>query len=76
MRKHWKRVYNIWKLHNQTVMFYNEDCIVGSQKYLKTNSVDLIISDPPYWINGDKLDKRYNRDESNVLDGYVEVPEN
>ncbi|MDR2170892.1 MAG: site-specific DNA-methyltransferase [Planctomycetaceae bacterium] len=54
-------------------MFYNLDCIEGAQKYLKSNSVNLIICDPPYGINGDKLDKHYNRDESNVLDGYVEV---
>jgi site-specific DNA-methyltransferase (adenine-specific) len=54
-------------------MYYNEDCIEGSKKHLKDDSVDLIISDPPYGINGDKLDKHYNRDESNVLDGYVEV---
>jgi site-specific DNA-methyltransferase (adenine-specific) len=56
-------------------MFYNEDCIEGAKKYLKSDSIDLIVSDPPYGINGDKLDKHYNRDESNVLDGYVEVPE-
>jgi len=56
-------------------MFYNEDCIEGAKKYLKSNSIDLIISDPPYGINGDKLDKHYNRDESNVIDGYVEIPE-
>ncbi|GHV15958.1 hypothetical protein AGMMS49938_15340 [Fibrobacterales bacterium] len=61
--------------HND-MNFYNEDCIYGTKKYLKDNSVDLIISDPPYGINGDKLDKHYNRDERNVLDGYVEVPEN
>jgi site-specific DNA-methyltransferase (adenine-specific) len=54
-------------------MFYNEDCISGSSKYLKSGSVDLIISDPPYGINGDKLDRHYNRNENNVLDGYVEV---
>jgi site-specific DNA-methyltransferase (adenine-specific) len=57
-------------------MFYNEDCISGAKKYIKNNSLDLIISDPPYGINGDKLDKHYNRDESTVLDGYVEVLEN
>jgi site-specific DNA-methyltransferase (adenine-specific) len=56
-------------------MFYNADCIEGAKKYLKSNSIDLIISDPPYGINGDKLDKHYNRNESNVLDGYVEVCE-
>jgi len=57
-------------------MFYNEDCIEGAKKHLKSNSINLIISDPPYGINGDKLDKHYNRDESNVLNGYVEVSEN
>ena len=57
-------------------MYYNEDCIEGAKKYLKNNSIDLIISDPPYGINGDKLDKHYNRDERNVLNGYVEVPAN
>ena len=57
------------------MMFYNEDCIEGAKKYLKSNSIDLIISDPPYGINGDKLDKHYNRDESNVLGGYVEISE-
>jgi site-specific DNA-methyltransferase (adenine-specific) len=56
-------------------MFYNEDCIEGARKHLKSNSIDLIICDPPYGINGDKLDKHYNRDESNVIDGYVEVSE-
>ncbi|MDR0619726.1 MAG: site-specific DNA-methyltransferase [Bacteroidales bacterium] len=58
------------------MMFYNEDCISGAKKHFKDNSVDLIISDPPYGINGDKLDKHYNRDESNVIEGYVEIPEN
>jgi site-specific DNA-methyltransferase (adenine-specific) len=55
-------------------MFYNIDCIEGAKKYLKDNSVDLIITDPPYGINGDKLHKHYNRDESNVIEGYVEIP--
>ncbi len=54
--------------------FFNEDCVSGCRKHLESNSVDLIVTDPPYGISGDKLDKHYNRDESNVLDGYVEVP--
>jgi len=54
---------------------YNMDCVEGAKKYVTDNSVDLIITDPPYGINGDKLDKHYNRDESLVVDGYVEIPE-
>ncbi|MDR0868200.1 MAG: site-specific DNA-methyltransferase [Planctomycetota bacterium] len=56
-------------------MFYNCDCIAGAGKYLADNSLDLIITDPPYGIGGDKLHKHYNRDESKVIDGYVEVAE-
>ena len=54
--------------------FFNEDCISGAQKHLEDNSVDLIITDPPYGIEGDKLDRHYNRNEKFVIDGYVEVP--
>lgn len=54
--------------------FYNEDCIEGSKLHLKDNSIDLIITDPPYGIEGDKLDKHYNRNENFVVDGYVDVP--
>jgi len=55
--------------------FYNMDCIEGAKKYIKNNSIDLIITDPPYGIDGDKLHKHYNRDESNVIDGYIEIPQ-
>jgi len=54
--------------------FYNEDCVEGARKHLDDGSVDLIITDPPYGIEGDKLHRHYNRDESFVIDGYVEVP--
>jgi len=39
-----------------------------------SDSVDLIFTDPPYGIEGDKLDAHYHRDETNVVPGYVEVP--
>ena len=41
---------------------------------VNSNSVDLIFTDPPYGIEGDKLDAHYHRDETNVVPGYVEVP--
>jgi len=50
----------------------NKDCIQGL-KQLEDQSVDLIFTDPPYGIEGDKLDAHYHRDESNVVPGYVEV---
>ena len=53
---------------------YNEDCITGMRNHVKDGTVDGIFTDPPYGIEGDKLDVLYHRDESNVVDGYVEVP--
>lgn len=44
------------------------------KEHVADGSVDLIFTDPPYGIEGDKLDAHYHRDESNVVPGYVEVP--
>jgi site-specific DNA-methyltransferase (adenine-specific) len=55
--------------------FYNEDCIRGTQRHLEDNSVDLIITDPPYGIRGDTLHQHYNRNERCVIPGYVEIPD-
>ncbi|MGI9549236.1 MAG: DNA-methyltransferase [Bdellovibrionales bacterium] len=54
-------------------LFFNLDCIEGAKKHIKSNSVDLMICDPPYGIEGHKLDKHYNRKETFVLEGYKEV---
>jgi site-specific DNA-methyltransferase (adenine-specific) len=59
-------------LHENT--FYHGDCVRGAAEYIPDGSVDLIISDPPYGIGGDRLHRHYNRDENFVVDGYVEVP--
>jgi site-specific DNA-methyltransferase (adenine-specific) len=56
-------------------MYFNEDCIAGAKKYIEDNSIDLIITDPPYGIGGDTLHKHYNRKENTVIEGYVEVAE-
>jgi site-specific DNA-methyltransferase (adenine-specific) len=53
---------------------YPSDCIKGSHEYIGDNSVDLIITDPPYGIEADKLHKHYHRREDKVIDGYVEIP--
>lgn len=53
--------------------FYNKDCIEGMKKHIDNDSVDLIFTDPPYGINGDKLDQHYNRKETNVIEGYIDV---
>lgn len=53
---------------------YNQDCITGMQEHIRDASVDLIFTDPPYGIKGADLDTHYNRDDSKVIGGYVDVP--
>ncbi len=53
--------------------YYNTDCIKGCRKLIKSNTVDLIITDPPYGIKADTFHKHYNRNEEHVVDGYLEV---
>lgn len=50
------------------------DCITGCQDLIADKSIDLIITDPPYGINGQSLHKHYNRKEEFVIDGYIDVP--
>ena len=57
-----------------TFRVYNQDCITGIKDHVADGSVDLIFTDPPYGIDGDKLDAHYHRDESFVVPGYVDVP--
>jgi len=55
-------------------LFYNEDCRKGAREHIPDDSVDLIITDPPYGINGNALHAHYNRNEEVVIPGYTEVP--
>ena len=58
-------------------MIYNEDCVSGAKKHLADSSVDLFICDPPFGIGESSFDgQHYNRNSENVLEGYVEAPEN
>jgi site-specific DNA-methyltransferase (adenine-specific) len=57
-----------------TYQVYNQSCIDGMREHVADESVDLIFTDPPYGIDGDGLDVHYHRDESNVVQGYIDVP--
>lgn len=52
--------------------FINADCVQGAQQ-LSAGSIDLIVTDPPYGIQGDRLHRHYNRDERFVAGDYIEV---
>lgn len=55
-----------------TYQIYNQDCRQGL-KNIADETVDLIFTDPPYGIKGADLDKHYNRDESKVVSGYIDI---
>lgn len=60
---------------SQNHNLYCIDCIEGAKKYLRDDSVDIIITDPPYGIEGNLLHRHYHRNENMVIDGYVEIPQ-
>lgn len=53
---------------------YQRDCISGSKKLFESNSVDLMVCDPPFGINEAGFGKHYKRSTDNVVNGYVEAP--
>lgn len=63
------------RFHDKSYLFYNQDCIAGCAENIPDNSVNLIVTDPPYGIAGDTLHKHYHRNERHVIGGYVEVPQ-
>lgn len=52
---------------------YQTDCIQGMKQNVADDSIDLIFTDPPYGIDGNKLDVHYHRDETKVVPGYIDV---
>ena len=52
---------------------HNCDCI-PFMKALPDEAVTLIVADPPYGLAFGKGPDTYNRDDSLVLDGYIDVP--
>ena len=47
----------------ETNVIYNEDCIEGMKEKIPDESIDLIVTDPPYNIGKDEWDK---------IDNYIE----
>ncbi len=52
---------------------YNEDCIAGMARLIPDQSVDLVITDPPFGIEFQAKRSNYNRKGGRVLEGYQEV---
>jgi site-specific DNA-methyltransferase (adenine-specific) len=52
---------------------YNIDCSEGMRKLIPDNSVDLVVTDPPFAIDFKAKRSNYNRTQSRVLEGYNEI---
>jgi len=50
----------------------NEDCRSGLCK-IKDSTVNLVVTDPPFAIDFQKVGSQYNRKSENVLKGYNEI---
>jgi site-specific DNA-methyltransferase (adenine-specific) len=53
---------------------YNMDCIDG-MKLIPDNSIDLVITDPPFAIDFKAKRNNYHRKQDRVIEGYNEIPE-
>jgi site-specific DNA-methyltransferase (adenine-specific) len=51
---------------------YNMNCMEGI-KQIPDDSVDLVITDPPFAIEFKAKRNNYNRKAARVLDGYNEI---
>jgi site-specific DNA-methyltransferase (adenine-specific) len=60
-------------LNMVTNQIFNEDCIAGMARHIPDNSVDLVITDPPFGIDFQAQRGNYNRKGGRVLEGYNEV---
>ncbi|MCM8784791.1 MAG: site-specific DNA-methyltransferase [Candidatus Omnitrophica bacterium] len=52
---------------------YNMDCIEG-MKYILDNTIDLVITDPPFAIDFKARKNNYHRTKYRVIEGYNEIP--
>lgn len=52
---------------------YHMDCLEG-MKLLPDQSIDLVITDPPFAIEFKAKRSNYNRTQSRVIEGYNEIP--
>lgn len=67
---------NVKKIKTDRLWIENEDCFKFINK-IPSESVDLILTDPPFGLNEKKFDNlHYNRNSKKVVDGYVEAPNN
>lgn len=56
-------------------VIYNSNCVCGMEKYIPDNSIDLVVTDPPFAIEFKAKRSNYNRIQSRVLEGYKEIPQ-
>lgn len=56
----------------ETDIIYYKGCVEGMRE-IPSDSIDLIIADPPFGIDFNGKEKFYGRDSEVVMEGYVDV---
>ena len=64
------RIMNLTKIELNKI--YNMNCVEG-MKLIKNNTIDLIVTDPPFAIKFKATKQNYNRTASRVIQGYNEI---
>ena len=65
----------IMKKELEANKIYNIDCTEGMRKLIPDESIDLVVTDPPFAIEFKAKRSNYNRTQSRVLEGYNEIPQ-
>ena len=65
-----RRIMNLTKIELNKI--YNMNCVEG-MKLIKNNTIDLIVTDPPFAIKFKATKQNYNRTASRVIQGYNEI---
>ena len=59
----------------EDIRLYNMDCVEGAKQYVASGSVDLLIADPPFAIDEQRLVRFYTKYPDRVIPGYVFAPD-
>jgi site-specific DNA-methyltransferase (adenine-specific) len=59
----------------ENIRLYNMDCVEGAKEYVASGSVDLLIADPPFAIDEQRLARYYTKYPDRVIPGYVFAPD-
>src|SRR5262249_42511774 len=59
----------------EDIRLYNMDCVEGAKQFIERDSVDLLIADPPFAMDEQRLARFYTKYPDRVIPGYMFAPD-